>query len=138
MYVQSTTPRTASTPRPVRTVTSTTGYALPATVDTRTDLNDLPVAICVYLRYNGGRVAADTLAAVIYAMRDASAVVVSYADAKGEVNARVLWPNAVSLTKDNAITARCYCTLRKEWKTFRLDRFLSCHDLTTPDDAETV
>lgn len=138
MYVQSTTPRIARAPRPVRTVTSTTGYVLSATVDPQTDLNDLPIAICVYLRHNGQRVAADTLAAVVYAMRDSSAVVVSYADAKGEVNARVLWPNAVSLTKDNAITARCYCTLRKEWKTFRLDRFLTCHDLTTPDDCDAA
>ena len=39
-------------------------------------------------------------------------------------------------SKDNNIVCKAYCTLRKEWETFRLDRMLTCHPLTTPDDAE--
>ena len=47
-----------------------------------------------------------------------------------------LWPTAVSVTKDAYLTPRAYCTLRREWRTFRLDRMVACHALTTPDDAE--
>jgi predicted DNA-binding transcriptional regulator YafY len=67
-------------------------------------------------------------------MRDSSAVVAMYTDAKGELAARCLWPNSISLSKENQITARCYCTLRREWRSFRLDRVIACHELTTPDD----
>jgi len=62
--------------------------------------------------------------------------VVSYHDAKGEQTARVLWPASVTLTKEYHITAWCYCTLRRSWQSFRLDRIQTIHPLTTPDDAD--
>jgi predicted DNA-binding transcriptional regulator YafY len=52
------------------------------------------------------------------------------------MNARVLWPNSITFTKDSKITAKCFCTLRRTWKNFRVDRMLTCHALTTPDDIE--
>ncbi len=122
----------------VRTLHALDGYPIPATVDQHTDMNDLPTAISVYLRLNGGKVAVDTIIAVMDAMRDSSAVVTLYIGADGGQDARVLWPFSVSLTKDNNITARCYCTLRREIKTFRLDRMIGCHPLTTPDDVEAT
>jgi predicted DNA-binding transcriptional regulator YafY len=42
----------------------------------------------------------------------------------------------VSVTKDRNLVTRAYCTLRREWRTFRLDRMVAVHPLTTPDDAE--
>jgi predicted DNA-binding transcriptional regulator YafY len=68
-------------------------------------------------------------------MRDSNAVVCLYADSNG-IAARVIWPDAISLTSDNHITCRGYCTLRREFRTFRLDRMQGCHPLTTPDDYE--
>ncbi len=97
-------------------------------------MNLLVTAIAVYHRFNERKVAYDTLEKVMEAMRDASAVVTMYADAKGEIAARVLWVSSISLTKERQITCKAYCTLRKEWRSFRLDRMLTCHPLTTPDD----
>jgi len=108
---------------------------VPATIDQQTEMNLIPVALSVYSRINGRRVAWDTLMLVGNAMRDCSAVVMLYADAKGEVASRVLWPSSISLTKDSAIICRGYCTLRREYRTFRLDRMIACHELTTPDDC---
>ena len=71
------------------------------------------------------------------AMRDSSAVVVLYVGLDGGQDARVLWPNSISFTKERRSSAR-YCTMRRQWKTFRIDRMLTCHALTTPDDIETA
>ncbi len=71
-------------------------------------------------------------------MRDGSAVVVMDTDAKGELAARVLWPTSITLSKENHISTWAYCTLRREWRSFRLDRVIACHPLTTPDDCETA
>ena len=121
---------------PLRTVLARSGTRFPATVNQETPLRDLPVAEALYYRCNGGIVPARTLSLVMEAMRDAGAVVVSYLDARGELTARALWPSSVTLTKDSHITAWCYCTLRRGWKSFRLDRIQMIHPLTTPDDAE--
>jgi len=122
----------------VRTIAAKDGYTIPATADQGTDLNDLPICEMLFYRENGGKVSRATLSLVMDAMRDSAAVVTMYADAKGELAARVLWPLSVALTKTNDITARCYCTLRGEIKTFRLDRMLTAHPLTTPDDMESA
>jgi predicted DNA-binding transcriptional regulator YafY len=122
----------------VRAVTAKSGMILPATITPQTDFNLMDTACVVYNRMNGHVVSYDTLEKVKDAMRDASAVIVMYADAKGEIAARCLWPMSVTLTKDSQITARCYCTLRREYRSFRLDRMLTCHELSTPDDAETA
>jgi predicted DNA-binding transcriptional regulator YafY len=118
------------------TITAKSGMILPATITPQTDMNLMVACISIYHRFNERKVAYDTLEKVMEAMRDSSAVVVLYSDAKGELAARVLWPTSMTLSKDNNITARCYCTLRKQWRSFRLDRMLACHELTTPDDVE--
>ncbi len=120
---------------PLRTVVTPTGARVPATANQQTPLHHLPMLEATFRHLNGGTVPAQTLALVMEAMRDSAAVVVSYVDAKGELTARVLWPAAVTLTKENHLTAWCYCTLRRAWKSFRLDRIRSVHPLTTPDDV---
>src|SRR6476646_5622088 len=104
-----------------RTVPARSGMILPATITPQTDFNLMDTACILYHRINGARVAYDTLNRVKDAMRDSSAVVTLYADAKGEIAARCLWPMNLTLTKENQITARCYCTLRREYRSFRLD-----------------
>jgi predicted DNA-binding transcriptional regulator YafY len=84
---------------------------------------------------NEFRVAYDTFRAVLEATQDGGAVVVLYADAKAELVARVLWPDAVALTKEKHICCKAFCTHRREWRTFRLDRFVTCHALITPDEV---
>jgi len=121
-----------------RTVAAKSGMILPATIDPQTDFNLMEVACHVYSRYNGYKVAYDTLALVKDAMRDASAVVVMYADAKGEIAARCLWPNSITLTKEHQIVTKAYCTMRREVRSFRIDRMLTIHALTTPDDCEAA
>lgn len=117
-----------------RTLRTLTGYPIPATVNQQTNLNDLPIAAGVYPRLNEGKTASDTVFNVFDAMRDSNAVVTLYADGKGAVDARVLWPVSISFTGEKNIVTRAYCTLRREHRTFRLDRMVSCHPLTTPDD----
>jgi len=119
----------------LRTVVTPSGARIPATANQQPALDDLPRVEAAFRHLNGGAVSALTLALVMEAMRDSAAVVVSYGDAKGELTARVLWPAAVTLTKENHLTAWCYCTLRQAWKSFRLDRIRTIHPLTTPDDA---
>ncbi len=121
-----------------RTITAKSGMILPATITPQTDMNLMVTSISIYHRFNERKVAYDTLEKVMEAMRDGSAVVTMYADAKGELAARVLWPLSISLTRANDLTAYCYCTLRRECKSFRIDRMLTCHELTTPDDCETA
>jgi predicted DNA-binding transcriptional regulator YafY len=118
-----------------RTLSTLAGDPFPSTVDQRTDLNDLPIAAGVFLRLNEGRTATDTVLNVFDAMRDSNAVVALYADGNG-IEARVIWPDSIALTKDHHITCHGYCTLRKQYRTFRLDRMLGCHPLSTPDDYE--
>ena len=119
-----------------RPVVAQSGMILPATIDQQTDMNLMETACIVYHRCNEYRVAYDTLNRVKDAVRDSGAVVTLYVDAKGEQAARVLWPFSLTLTKDNNLTCRAYCTLRREVRSFRLDRFIASHDLTTPADME--
>ncbi len=117
-----------------RTVTAKSGMILPATIDQQTDFNLITTAMAIYYKQSGCLGSFDTAVKVADAMRDSSAVVVLYVGLDGGQDARVLWPNSISLTKDKKIVARCYCTMRRQWKTFRIDRMLTCHALTTPDD----
>jgi len=127
-----------------RTITAKSGMILPATIDQSTDFNLLTTATAIFYKMSGCLGSFDTVIAVADAMRDSSAVVVLYIGLDGGQDARVLWPNSISLTKENKIVCKAYCTLRREWKTFRLektfrlDRMLTCHGLTTPDDCETA
>ncbi|MGI8687651.1 MAG: hypothetical protein ACR2M3_03640 [Thermomicrobiales bacterium] len=119
-----------------RTVAAKSGMILPATIDQQTDMNLITTAMAIYYKQSGCLGSFDTAILVADAMRDSSAVVVLYIGLDGGQDARVLWPNTISFTKEKKIVARCYCTMRKQWKTFRIDRMLTCHALTTPDDAE--
>jgi hypothetical protein len=118
-----------------RTITAKDGMILPATIDQQTDFNLITTATAIYYKQSGCLGSFDTAIAVADAMRDSSAVVVLYVGLDGKQDARVLWPNSISLTADRKIVAKCYCTMRGQWKTFRIDRMLTCHLLTTPDDA---
>jgi len=124
-----------STPS-VRTVTAKSGMILPVTIDQSTEFNLITTAVTIYYKQGGCKGSFDTAIAVADAMRDASAVIVHYVALDGEQTARCLWPTKIAFTAEKNIVARCYCTLRREWKTFRIDRMLTCHALTTPDDAE--
>jgi hypothetical protein len=119
-----------------RTVTCKSGMILPATIDQFTDFNLITTAMAIYYKQSGCLGSFDTAILVADAMRDSSAVVVLYVGLDGGQDARVLWPNSVSFTKEKKIVAKCYCTMRGQWKTFRIDRMLTCHALTTPDDCE--
>jgi predicted DNA-binding transcriptional regulator YafY len=119
-----------------RTVTAKSGMILPTTINQQTDMNLITTAVTVFYKQGGCKGSFDTVMRVADAMRDSSAVIVLYVALDGEQAARCLWPNSISFTKDKNLVARCYCTLRGEWKTFRIDRMLTCHPLTTPDDAE--
>ncbi len=122
----------------VRTVVAKSGVLMPATIDQSTDFNLITTAVTMYYKLSGCLGSFDTVIAVADAMRDSSAVVVMYIGLDGGQDARVLWPSSISFTKDAKIVAKCYCTLRGQWKTFRIDRMLTCHALTTPDDIETA
>jgi predicted DNA-binding transcriptional regulator YafY len=117
-----------------RTITAKSGLILPTTITPQTDMNLMVTAISMYHIWNNRKVAYGTLEQVMEAMRDSSAVVTMYVDGKGEIAARVLWVSSITFTKDRHITCKAYCTLRKEIRSFRLDRILAAHPLTTPDD----
>ena len=121
-----------------RTVTAKSGMILPATIDQSTDFNTITTAMAIYYKRSGCLGSFDTVIAVSDAMRDSSAVVVLYIGLDGGQDARVLWPNSITFTKDAKIVCKAYCTLRREWKTLRLDRMLTVHPLTTPDDCEAT
>ncbi len=121
-----------------RTITTKSGMILPATIDQQTDFNLITTAMTIYYKRSGCLGSFATAVAVADAMRDSSAVVVLYVGLDGGQDARVLWPNSITFTKDSKIVCKAYCTMRRQWKTFRIDRMLTCHELTTPDDAETA
>lgn len=119
------------------TVTAKSGMILPATIDQRTDLNLIITVMTVYYKQSGCLGSFDTAVQIADAMRDASAVILTYVALDGEMTSRCLWPMAISLTKEKKIAVRGYDTLRRTTRSLRLDRILSCHPLTTPDDMET-
>jgi len=121
-----------------RTITTKSGMILPATIDQSTDFNLITTAVSIYYKRSGCLGSFATAVAVADAMRDSSAVVVLYVGLDGGQDARVLWPNSITFTKENKIVCKAYCTMRREWRSFRLDRVIACHPLTTPDDCETA
>jgi len=121
-----------------RTVTAASGMILPATITPETDMNMMVTAICLYHSFNERRTDYNTLEEVMMAMRDASAVVTLYTDVNGAQAARVLWPSSITLSGENNICCKAYCTLRRQWKSFRIDRMAMTHPLTTPDDCEAA
>jgi hypothetical protein len=73
-----------------RMITAKSGMILPATITPQTDMNLMITAISLYHYFNERKVAYETREKVMEAMRDASAVVTMYANAKGELAARAL------------------------------------------------
>ncbi len=121
-----------------RSITAASGMILPATITPQTDFNMMVTAICLYHSFNERRTDYGTLEEVMVAMRDGSAVVTLYTDAQGDQAARVLWPASITLSGANNICCKAYCTLRRQHKSFRIDRMARTHALTTPDDCETA
>lgn len=119
----------------VRTVAALDGTIVPTTIDQRTELHDISITLSVYHRLSGKVSPWETVVTVGDAMRDAMPIVVKY-EHDDVITARVLWPDSITLTKENNIVCRAYCTYRRLWRTFRLDRFTDCHAFSTPDDVE--
>ncbi len=119
-----------------RIFTTKSGALLPTTIGQPTDFNLITTAMAIHYKQSGCLGSFDNAVLVADAMRDSSAVVVLYVGLDGEQDARVLWPNSIDFTKEKEVVCKAYCTMRREWKTFRIDRMLTCHELTTPDDIE--
>lgn len=112
---------------------TTTTLSLPRTITADTDPQTMEYCQHAYyhvahnsMQYNGDLFAYATLVTVVEALADGGALTCLYAH-DGEVAARTLFPVAVSLTNDNHLTCRAFCTLRREWRTFRLDRMQGAH-----------
>ncbi len=86
---------------------------LPASIDQRTEFNVITTAMAIYSKQGVCLGSFDTAMLVADAMRDASAVVVLYVGLDGGQDARVVWPNSITVTKEHKIVARCYCTTRR-------------------------
>jgi len=89
-----------------RTVTAASGMIMPATITAETDMNLMVTAISRYHRFNERKTDYGTLEEVMMAMRDGSAVVTLYTDAKGEQAARVLWPASITFSGEHNITCK--------------------------------
>jgi predicted DNA-binding transcriptional regulator YafY len=128
-----------STPS-VRAHAHPSGAVIPCTVTAdflTANSDNLSLAREVFDAANGNRVAAETFRAVLEATRDGGAVVVLYTHGT-QVDARALFPISVTLTKGDEIVCAAFCTLRRETKTFRLDRMVQCHPFTLPGEAATA
>jgi predicted DNA-binding transcriptional regulator YafY len=136
--VSSTNLTPASSTRPaVRCHAHPSGAIVPTVVTAEylgADLCNISYVREVFDAANGFRVAYDTFRAVLEAVCDGGAVVVLYTHGT-QVDARVLFPTSVSLTKSDEIVCTAFCTLRRETKTFRLDRMVQCHALTLPGEV---
>jgi hypothetical protein len=124
------------------TYTATVTMQIPRTIYNLTDPQTIDHAIrCYYRRahdemqYSGAIFPFDTLQLVAEAMADGGAVTVLYTNEKGEVSARTIFPHSITLTSDRHITTFGYCTLKRETKSFRLDRMASVSLVTTPAEA---
>lgn len=64
-------------------------------------------------------------------IRDGGGLVVLY-EHDGQPSARVLWPRRWIKSKGGALSIQAWDSLRQEWRSFRLDRILTCHPLRGP------
>lgn len=74
------------------------------------------------------------LAAIATALLEGGAVCVRY-EHDDEITARVLFPSAISLTKEQHICVRAFCTYRQTVKSFRVDRMACVHPLVMPGEV---
>jgi len=84
---------------------------------------------------HGAETAVDTLNLFAAAIQSGDAITTLYTH-DGEGAARTLFPTALMLTKDKHLVARCFCTLKRETKCFRLDRMTGAHLVTLPGEGE--
>ncbi len=70
-------------------------------------------------------------------MVEGTAICVRY-EHDEEVTARVVYPSAIILTRENHMCARGFCSLRREAKCFRVDRMACVHPMVLPCDMVSV
>jgi len=87
---------------------------------------------------HGAETTVDTLNLFAGSLTNGDALTVLYTDDKGEANARTLFPTALMLTKDKHLAVRAFCTLRRETRSFRLDRMTGAHLVTLPGECIPV
>jgi len=76
----------------------------------------------------------DALAVIVGAMAEGGAFCTRY-EHDNEVTARVIFPNAVMLTKDSHICVRGFCTYRQAVRSFRCDKMANVHLLVMPGES---
>lgn len=114
-----------------------TGYRVPCTADAgwlSENQYHIYDALAVYARVVPD-IDPTTIKRVLTATRDGDALVVLYQHG-GETTARVLFPSAVMVSKDDHLAVRAFCTYRREIRSFRVDRFMDSHAFVLP--GETV
>lgn len=122
-------------------VPATITLQLPRTFTAQTDVETIDHCLHHYYRvahtafqYNGHIFPFATMQAVTEALSDGGAVTCIYRH-DDETTGRTLFPVSLTLTKDNHITVWAFCTLRREYRSFRLDRMVGCHLVVTPAEA---
>lgn len=113
-----------------------TGYRVPRTVDAgwlSENQYHLYDALAVFSAA-APDVDSATLRRVLAATRDGDALVVLYQH-DGEMTARALFPSAVTVSHDNHLTVRAFCTYRREVRSFRVDRFTDSHAFVLPGET---
>lgn len=124
------------------TVTVPLTLTLPRTITDTTDPQTVDYATRAYYRAARSWSASTldgifpfaTLQMLATALVERTPVTVLYQH-DGETTARTLFIRAIALTKDHRITVCAYCTLRREIRSFRVDRLSGVHSVTHPNDA---
>jgi len=117
-----------------RLVTLTVPTAITEGTDPALVTDALDVFYAAMHATHGPEATVDTLNLFAAAIQSGDAITVLYAH-DGETTARTLFPTALMLTKDAHLVARCFCTLRRETKCFRLDRMTGAHLVTLPGEV---
>ncbi len=108
--------------------------SLPRTITEQTDTETAGECVTAYSLHSASDVNMGVIAQFITAVQEGAGLVVLYTH-DGETTARVLYPTKVTLTNDNNLVAWAFCTMRGMYRSFRLDRCVSVHELTLPTPA---
>ncbi len=130
MHVQSTITGTV-----YRLVTLTVPTAITEHTDPQLVDDALDVFCAEMQAAHGAETTVDTLNLFAAAIQSGDAITTTYTH-DGESAARTLFPTALMLTRDKHLVARCFCTLKRETKCFRLDRCSGAHLVTLPGEGE--
>lgn len=123
--------------------TISTTIQLPRTVAATTDPQTMDYATHAYHDAAMSWVAVDgdnsafpyaALTTIALAMVTGAAVTVLYTH-DGDVTARTLFPSSISYTADHKVCVKAFCTLRRETRSFRLDRMTGVHLVTLPGET---